>query len=191
MSPITHLLASWVVADRLFDDEGDKGRVCAAGVLSDLDGLGALPDLFNEALGRRSTSYYAAFHHVLLHGIFGALLISAALTLGARRKARVFWAAFVLVHLHLLCDLVGSRGPDPSDLWPIDYFGPFSQRPQLLWHGQWRLDGWQNVTLTLVLLAYAFRRAWKDDRSPLALVSRSAHRALVDTLRARFGNPEP
>ena len=190
MSPITHFLVSWVIADSLFDDEGDKGRVCAAGVLCDLDGLGVIPDILNDLLKRDETNYYGAFHHVLLHGVLGTVLIAAALTMGAKRKWRVFWAALVTAHLHLLCDLLGSRGADPGDIWPIYYFGPFTRHPQIYWHGQWRLDGWQNITLTLGLVFYALFRAWRDDRSPLSLFSARAHRAVVETLRARFGNPK-
>lgn len=41
-----------------------------------------------------------------------------------------------MLHPHLLCDFVGSRGPDPVDLWPIIYFGPFDKDPMWLWKGQ-------------------------------------------------------
>jgi inner membrane protein len=151
-------------------------------VLPDLDGAGIVPDLINPMLGIAPTTFYATYHHVLLHGLAGALTLASLLTIGARRKARVFWMCLVTIHLHLLCDLVGSRGPDPDDFWPITYLPSVTW----LWKGQWRLDGWQNVTLTLVLLAYVFHRAWRWNRSPLQLLSLRLHDGFVQALRARF-----
>ena len=46
---------------------------------------------------------------------------------------------FISFHLHLLCDLIGARGPD-GDQWPIPYLKPFSNSVQLAWHGQWALN---------------------------------------------------
>jgi hypothetical protein len=73
--------------------------------------------------------YYPEYHHWLTHGLPGALGCSILLAVFARRRRRVFWLSFLTFHLHLLCDLVGSRGPDKNDLWPIFYFGPITHHP--------------------------------------------------------------
>ena len=92
---------------------------------------------------------------------------------------------FVSFHLHLLCDLIGARGPD-GDQWPIPYLKPFSNTPQLTWHGQWALNAWQNFFITGTLLLVTLWLAWKHCSSPVELVSQSANRALTQTLRERF-----
>ncbi|HET9280934.1 MAG TPA: metal-dependent hydrolase [Candidatus Angelobacter sp.] len=92
---------------------------------------------------------------------------------------------FVSFHLHLLCDLVGARGPDGYQ-WPIPYLEPFSNAAQLAWHGQWALNGWQNFVITGLLLAATMWIAWRFETSPLELVSESANRAFTRTLRQRF-----
>ena len=92
---------------------------------------------------------------------------------------------FVSFHLHLLCDLVGARGPDGYQ-WPIPYLKPFSNAAQLAWHGQWALNGWQNFVITGVLLLATFWFAWKNGASPLELVSTPANRAFILSLRQRL-----
>ncbi len=92
---------------------------------------------------------------------------------------------FISFHLHLLCDLIGARGPD-GDQWPIPYLKPFSNSVQLAWHGQWALNGWQNFVITGFFLVATFWIAWRYSASPLELVSQPANRALTQTLRQRF-----
>src|ERR1700755_1925098 len=119
MSPETHLLASWIVATKTTNNPRDCRLVTLAGILPDVDGLGLIPDVINRVLGRRETFYYQHFHHYILHGIFGAILIAAVLAAFGRQKGRVALWAFLLVHLHLFCDWIGARGPTPDDIWPI------------------------------------------------------------------------
>jgi hypothetical protein len=92
---------------------------------------------------------------------------------------------FLSFHLHLLCDLVGARGPD-GDQWPIPYLLPFSKTLQLTWRGQWALNAWQNFVITGVLLVATFWIAWKHGRSPVELVSEKWNQRLVESLRSRF-----
>ncbi len=92
---------------------------------------------------------------------------------------------FISFHLHLLCDLMGARGPD-GDQWPIPYLKPFSNAIQLAWHGQWALNAWQNFAITGTFLLVTFWLAWKYCSSPVELVSQSANSALTQTLRDRF-----
>ena len=155
MNPETHLLASWVIGAKTTDNARDCRLVALAGILPDLDGLGLVLDAFNGAIHGRRTLYYQNYHHYLLHGLFGGLLIALVLTCFARRKLRVALLALIVFHLHLLCDLIGSRGPDPVDLWPLFYFGPFTKEPMWLWKGQWPLDAWVNRLLTVGLFAWA------------------------------------
>jgi inner membrane protein len=92
---------------------------------------------------------------------------------------------FISFHLHLLCDLIGARGPD-GDQWPIPYLKPFSNSVQLTWHGQWALNAWQNFVITAFFLLATFWIAWRYAASPLELVSEPANQALTQTLRQRF-----
>jgi inner membrane protein len=52
MSPITHLLASWSLAEASDLDLADRNLVAWCGLLPDLDGLGVMVDLGNRVLGR-------------------------------------------------------------------------------------------------------------------------------------------
>lgn len=92
---------------------------------------------------------------------------------------------FISFHLHLLCDLIGARGPD-GDQWPIPYLKPFSNAVQLTWHGQWALNAWQNFAITGIFLLYAFWIAYKYGSSPIELISESANATFTRTLRQRF-----
>src|SRR6267154_2273190 len=153
MAPVTHFLMSWLIAAKTTDNPRDCRLVTLAGILPDADGLGLVVDLVNQPRGAGGTPFYwyQRYHHYWLHGAFGALLITAMLTLFARRRWRVAVLTLAVFHLHLLCDFVGSRGPSPEDLWPIFYLGPFDRDPMWLWKGQWRLDGWINRLLTVAL----------------------------------------
>ena len=79
------------------------------------------------------------------------------------RRVAIAGLVCLTFHLHLLCDVAGSKGPDGSQ-WPIPYLEPFSDAIQWAWSGQWELNAWPNVTLTLLLLGgsgvLAVRRGW-------------------------------
>ncbi|HHY86588.1 MAG TPA: metal-dependent hydrolase [Verrucomicrobia bacterium] len=152
MSPEAHLFASWLIAAGTTRNQRDLRLVTLAGIAPDLDGLGIVADGLN-ALAGRETFFYHDYHHYLLHWVFGAVAVAGFLALFARERWRVALLALIVFHLHLLCDLAGSRGPSPVDLWPIHYLGPFSREPVWLWTGQWQLDGWQNRVIGVCLLA--------------------------------------
>ena len=192
MSPITHFIASWVVADTVLEDNRDKMLVAMAGILPDLDSLGVVCDVLSPVLGGPETDLYAGLHHFLFHGLPGITVLAALLAWKAIKKKRVFIWAFLVAHLHIICDFVGSRGPTDTidDLWPIYYFGPFSSDlGNFLWEGQWKLNGWQNVSFTVGLLIWIFYAAWKYDRSPFKPISSKIHEGFVGALRGRFGTP--
>lgn len=186
MNPITHVLASWTLADAAGLDERDRSLATWCGVLPDADGLGAVVDRVNELLSRPGTWYYDEYHHGLAHGLLAAIVIPAALCIFAKRRVRMFVVGVLAVHLHYLCDLVGSRGPTADDVWPLKYLAPFSDRWTVQWSGQWALNAWPNVAFTVLLLAYAFARAVRSGRSPVGLFSARADRVFVETVRNRW-----
>jgi inner membrane protein len=154
-----------------------------AGILPDADGLGLLVDLVHDAFGGRPTQYYARYHHYLLHGALGAILIALLMACFAKRRWRVVLLCLVVVHLHILCDFAGSRGPAPEDLWPIFYFGPFDRDPMWIWKGQWPLDAWPNRLLTVALLLWALKLPLDLGHSVVGVFNRKADAVFVRVLR--------
>jgi inner membrane protein len=183
MSPVTHLFASWLIAAKTTSNERDCRLVTLAGVLPDLDGAGMLIDIAARLAGNDQTWYYGRYHHIWTHGWFGALLVTAALTCFARERLRVAILCLIVFHLHLLCDLAGSRGPSPEDLWPIFYSGPFSKDPMWLWKGQWPLYAWPNRLLTVGLFLWILWEAVQRGHSVVGVFSRRADAVFVRVLR--------
>jgi len=186
LSPVTHFLVSWMVANSAKLERKERALVTLAGVAPDLDGLGIVP----EWLTRNSAHpvrWFSEYHHTLGHNLGFALVVTAAGYLIASQgvKLKAALLVFLSFHLHLLCDLVGARGPD-GEQWPIPYLAPFSQAWQWSWHGQWALNAWPNFVITIAALAGTFYLAWKRGFSPLETFSRKADTIFVTTLRNRF-----
>ncbi len=183
MSPVTHLLASWLIAAKTTDNPRDCRLVTLAGVLPDADGAGLAVDLTSKYFLGHETTLFTDYHHWLLHGLFGSLLITAILTCFSRSRWRVALLAFLVFHLHLLCDVAGSAsGPNPGDLWPLYYLGPFSRQATLLWSGQWPLDSWINQLLTVILLGWALIMAAKRTDSFVGVFNRRADAVFIRVL---------
>jgi inner membrane protein len=186
MSPVSHFLVGWMVANTTTSiGRRERAAIALAGVAPDLDGLGVIP----EVLTRHSAhplNWFSDYHHALGHNLAFALVVAVVALLVARRR-RWLTAALALLsfHLHLLGDLVGARGPDGFQ-WPIPYLAPFSARWTWTWSGQWPLNGWPNFAITGVCLGLTFYFAWRRGHSPLEIVSPKADAALVAALRARF-----
>ena len=74
MSPVTHFLASWMVAN-LAQRRRDRALITFAGVAPDLDGLGIVPELLT-----RNTSHplpwFTEYQHVLGHNLGFALVVA-------------------------------------------------------------------------------------------------------------------
>jgi inner membrane protein len=185
VNPVTHFLVSWGVANAAALDRRDRAIVTLAGVAPDLDGLGAIPELLTRN-SAHPLDWFSRYHHVLGHNVGFALVVLGASLLLARRRWRTVAVACVTFHLHLLCDVLGARGPD-GDQWPIAYLLPFSRAWQWTWRGQWPLDGWQNFGITGAALGLMIYLAWARGYSPLEMVSERADAAFVATLRSRFG----
>jgi inner membrane protein len=184
MNPINHLLVSWPLAavpSRLRLTE--QRCIVGAGLAPDLDGLGIFP----EVATRNSADpvlWWSEYHHLLAHNLPFGLLVAGAVAVITRR-AKTVALAFLAFHLHLACDLIGSRGPDGYQ-WPIAFLFPFSRSPEWAVPWQWALNAWPNVVLTVVLLAFALWYAARSSQSPLGLISARADGALVTALRNRF-----
>ncbi len=106
--------------------------------------------------------WFSEYHHTL-HTLAFALLVTCVGFMAAKQRWKTALLVFVSFHLHLLCDLLGARGPDGYQ-WPIPYLLPFSKSLQLTWKGQWALNGWQNLVITAVMLyadSLAGMEAWQ------------------------------
>src|ERR1044071_7449415 len=90
LSPLTHLLASWTTGDIGHLHKRDLALVTLAGIMPDLDGFGLLIDLYNWLIRHARTYYYQQYHHEILHGLFGAIVISLAVCLLSSNRLRVF-----------------------------------------------------------------------------------------------------
>jgi inner membrane protein len=181
MSPITHFLAGWAVANAAKLNKRERMLVALAGVAPDVDGIGVVWDVLSRS---GSYEFYQKYHHVFGHNIFFGLLVAAFGLLLGVRKGLVAALMLVSFHLHLLGDIVGARGLE-NDFWAVPYFWPLSSR-DYYWSGQWPLNGWQNFVITGILMALTFFWAWKRGYSPIEMVSQKADQAFVDTLRRRF-----
>ncbi len=187
MSPVTHGLLSWLIAESGRLLRRDRALVTAAGVIPDLDGLG-----FAVELATRDSDHpllwFSQYHHLFHNALFAALAAAGAFA-AARRRWTTALLALLAVHLHYLCDLAGARGPDGAQ-WPVPYFSPFVRDFELTWSGQWPLNGWPNFAITGAALAASFCLAWARGYSPVGLFSERADRAFVETLRRRFPRRE-
>ncbi len=187
MSPVTHFFSGWVLANCAKLNRKDRALVTLACVIPDIDGLGIIPEILTRS-SSHPLLWFSLYHHSL-HTLVFALIVTAAASVLATRK----WATGVLVllsfHIHLFEDLLGSRGPD-GDQWPIPYLAPFSTAMQLTWNGQWGLNAWPNVVITIILLLITFWLAWRRGFSPLEMISTKADSLFVRVLRHRIPGAE-
>jgi hypothetical protein len=186
MSPITHFLASWAIAEGCTQDRRERQWICIAGLAPDLDGLGLAVDITNDLFGRGVSQWYAVYHHFLFHGLFGALVMLGMARLAGVRRWRGWLLVFFSFHMHLLCDLVGARGPEKYDIWVIYYLGPFTRMWPFSWSHQWPLNGWPNFLISIGLLGWTVTRAIQRGASPVSLFSRRWDELTVAALRQRW-----
>ena len=184
MSPITHLLSGWVVASLAGTDRRDRALITWASVIPDLDGFGLPIEVFTRNSSRPIT-WWSDYHHLLGHNLGFALLCAGIAAFLSQRKAITVALVLLTFHLHLLEDLMGARGPDGHQ-WPIPYLLPFSTGWQWVWAGQWALNAWPNIALTIILLGLTLWFARNKGFSAVELFSSRADRKLVEALRRRF-----
>ncbi len=187
MSPATHFLAGWLLAQAPRLDRRDRILVTLAAVIPDVDGLGIVPEILTRN-GPHPLSWFTDFHHTLAHNLAFAVAASAVFAIFARRRW-VTWAMCLLsVHLHFLMDLAGSRGPEGYN-WPIAYLLPFSHL-ELRWSHQWPLNAWPNLLLTAGLLVCALWCGVRSGRTPVEVFSERADGRVVEVLRRRFAGKQ-
>jgi membrane-bound metal-dependent hydrolase YbcI (DUF457 family) len=183
MSPVTHFLTGWIFANCAKLESRDRAIVTLASVAPDLDGLGIVPELLTRN-SAHPLLWFSLYHHSL-HTLAFALVLAAVAFALAAQKWKTGLLALISFHLHLFEDLLGSRGPDGYQ-WPIPYLKPFSSPHQLTWQGQWQLNAWPNVLITIVLLLITLWLAWRRGFSPLEMISSKLDCGFVEALRQRF-----
>ncbi len=185
MHVVTHMLMGWTLAEHTAKSPRDRALITWASVAPDLDGLGLIADAA-APLFDGTVQWYDRFHHMLLHGLPGALICTALFAGLANKRLSTACLVFASYHLHLLGDLLGSRGGEETAIWPIHYLAPLSGELTFVWSGQWPLTSWQNTTLTVLLMVYAFALAVRRGYSPVGLFSVRADAVFVETLRRRW-----
>ena len=187
MSPVTRFLTGWVFANSVRLDRRGVAAVTVAAVIPDIDGIGIVAEVMT-----RHTSHpllwFSEYHHVL-HNLAFAVAV-AILTFALTRSWLTTGLAFIAFYLHLLEDLVGSRGPDGYN-WPVPYLLPFTSHWAWSWGVQWQLNAWPDVALTIILLAVTISIAVVRRASPVFLFSEKADCAVVDVLRRWFRISSP
>ena len=184
MNPATHFLVGWSVANAAPLERRDRTAVALAGIAPDVDGFGFLPEILTRGW-EHPIRWFSEYHHALAHNLLLGIVVAGACFAAAKRRWTTAALALASFHLHLACDVLGARGPDGT-IWDVPYLWPFSERWTWAWQGQWRLDSWQNMAITLALLALMFYLAWRRGYSPVGIVSERADGAFVATLRRRF-----
>jgi LexA-binding, inner membrane-associated putative hydrolase len=182
MSPATHFLTGWVLANCARLDRRDRAIVTIAAVVPDVDGLGIIPEILTRNASH-PLLWFSAYHHSL-----HTLLFATVVSLGAFGFSTSGWKAsllaFLSFHIHLAEDLIGSRGPD-GYRWPIPYLKPFSKHLELVWQGQWSLNAWQNYLITLALITATLWIARTRGVSPVDIFSSGADKPVINAIRGR------
>src|SRR5262245_45733471 len=111
MSPITHFLIGWATANATQLDRRDRAVVTIAGILPDVDGLGLVAELMTRN-SAHPLNWWSDYHHVRGHNVGFALGVSGLAFCLGRSHWRTAALACLSIHLHLLCDILGARGPD-------------------------------------------------------------------------------
>ncbi len=187
MSPITHFLAGWLVAESVSLSQRERTAVTIAAIIPDIDALGIVAEKLT-AQSDYPLLWWTKYHHVLAHNLGFCLLTVIIVFFMAKRKMVTAGLAAISFHLHLVCDIIGARGPEGCQ-WPIPYLLPFSNAWQLTWQGQWEINAWPNFVIIGTAIILVFFLAWKRGYSPLEMISIRADRVFVQTLWNRFGPP--
>jgi hypothetical protein len=184
MSPVTHLLISWLIAEIPPGlTRKDKAAITVSGVIPDIDGIGAIAEYITRD-NADPLRWFTRYHH-LLHNVSFGLAVVAIAALFARRRIVVAALGFLAFSVHIVCDILGSRGPDGYQ-WPICYLFPFSRTAEFAWYGQWSLNSWPNFAITLLAILATLWLARARGYSLVMLFSQKADAAVVETIRRRF-----
>jgi hypothetical protein len=184
MSPVTHFLTGWVIANAAPFNRRERAVVTLAAAVPDVDGLGVIPEFLTRH-SQHPLLWFSLYHHSL-HTLLFTVVISVLAFFCSGRRWMPAAFAFLAFHVHLLQDLIGARGPD-GYIWPIPYLFPFSNRWTWVWEGQWKLNAWPNVVLTVALICLTIVLAVRRGFSPVEIFSQRADKSVVAALRNRFG----
>ncbi len=183
MTPGQHFIISWVTANTVKLDR--KSRICItmSGLLPDLDGAGMIIDKINKYFGTH-TGYYEQFHHVYCHNIFFGLSFAIIFCFICGKRISVFLLSLLTFHLHIICDMAGSSGPN-GDLWTIPYFYPLLPDIHLTWSGQWELSSWINSLIGAIFFVLALIIARYRHVTFFELFSKRVEEVVYETGKGR------
>jgi len=187
MNPITHFLVGWSVANIDGLNARERAAVAIAGIIPDVDAAGIVVEKLTLE-SEKPLLWWTEYHHVLTHNIGFCILVSAIVFSISKKKWLTTGLAILSFHLHLLGDIIGAKGPEGYQ-WPIPYFQPFSNSLQVAWEGQWAINAWPNIAITIALIGLSCYLAWKRGFSFIGIISTSADNAFIKALRNRFGRP--
>lgn len=89
------------------------------------------------------------------HNLVFGVVIAALCARWCSHPRAVFLLSLLAFHLHLICNLAGSMGPDGYQ-WPIRYLYPFAVDFELAWTGQWQLmSSWKNSAIGVLFFLIA------------------------------------
>ena len=91
MSPVTHFLVGWLVANTADLDRKERAVVTIAGVVPDIDGVGAIAETLTRHWDK-PLLWFSEYHHILTHNLGTALLVAAVSFMVATRR----WKTTVL-----------------------------------------------------------------------------------------------
>lgn len=187
----SHALLGWLVAESADLDRRDRILVFGAGVIADFDALVVVPGFIAGGFSVEAAKQaFSNWHHLISHNLLSACVYAAVVALLAHRRAVAGGLAFLGFHLHLLCDFIGSAGPDGS-YWSLPYLVPFDKLiTGKIWQPlppyQWGLASWQNVTITIVAMLVQAHLGATRGRTIVEVISRRADAAVVEVLRRRW-----
>ena len=108
MSPGTHFFTGWVLANLASLSRRERVLVTLACVAPDVDGLGVVADYFTRN-SPHPLEWFSTYHHSL-HSLPFAIVVAAMSFALATQRWKTAGMAFLSFHIHLLEDLLGSRG---------------------------------------------------------------------------------
>jgi hypothetical protein len=117
-------------------------------------------------------------------GLLFAVVIALLAFALAKQRWKTARMCLLGFHLHLVEDLLGSRGPD-GEQWPIPYLAPFSSAVNLTWRGQWGSERVAKFCAHAGSVGMTLYLAWSRGYSFLELFYPRADREFVMTLRRR------
>jgi len=181
MSPGSHLMLSWLASNAINVGVRERALITFAGLSPDVNGLGLLIDICTKG-GDNPTHYWGEWHHSLHTLLFSFSVAIVVFSLASKRRLTTALIAFGAFQVHLICDLIGGRGPDGYQ-WPIGYLRPFFDTPELAWSGQWELNAWQNIAISVLTLFAVCYVSLRNQRTPFEVGSAKMNLACLDLLR--------